>query len=178
MKKWVALFSQTGTEIFNLIEDLAIKPDRIIINNSDLTNVNSKLLNKYFDVLWVVPNKPSIEEYDTFLDESTIVTMHGWLRIVPPAICERYKIYNLHPAPLTRYPFLKSKDPQKRCIEQDLEYGGNTLHECSSELDSGKIIYEDEVRIRGYSVDVAYDAIYASAFKLWKKFLINEFTRS
>lgn len=174
MKKWIAMFSQTGTEILNLIEKLDRVPERIICNNKQLENVNPKLLEKYYHLFWLLPDRPKLAEYETCLTKKTYITMHGWLRIIPEFICNQYNIYNLHPAPLTRYPHLKGKDPQIRCFEEGLEYGGNTIHICTPELDSGSILAENEIYIKGLTKEQTNKEIYDAAFRLWLKFLTKE----
>jgi len=171
MKTWIALFSQTGSEIYNVSKRLGRFPDRIIVNKDDLESVNEKLLESCYDRLWIVPSKPSTEEYQTILTEDAIVTMHGWLRIMPHFICDQYNIYNLHPAPLTRYPHLKGKDPQKRVFTQSLPYSGNTLHKCTAELDSGEIILENEVDVQGDDLDLIISKTHSAAADLWVEFL-------
>jgi len=174
MKNWIALFSQTGSEIYNISKILGKFPDRIITNNLDIENINQDLLREAYDRFWCVESKPSAEEYETFLTEDSIITMHGWLRVVPPSICNKFTIYNLHPAPLTRYPHLKGKDPQKRIFNEGLEYGGNTIHKCTSELDSGEILLENEVSVKSKSLDEIFSKTHNAASKLWIQFLASK----
>ena len=175
MKTWIALFSQTGSEIYNVSKRLGRFPDRVIVNKTDLEGVNEKLLEGCYDKLWIVPQRPTTEEYQTFLMQDAIVTMHGWLRIVPHFVCDQYNIYNLHPAPLTRYPHLKGKDPQQRIFSQSLQYGGNTLHKCTAELDSGEIILENEVELKDETLESVIQKTHAIAADLWVEFLSNQF---
>ena len=171
--KWVALFSQTGSEIYNLSKNLERLPDVIVTNREfqDIEKINYDLVNIGWDRFIFLNKKPTIEEYDMVLDGADIVTLHGFLRIIPPEICEKYDIYNLHPAPLTRYPFLKGKDPQVRVFEQKLEYSGNTIHKCTAELDSGKILLEEEFTIKDYNLEIITGLTHKRATKLWYKFL-------
>jgi folate-dependent phosphoribosylglycinamide formyltransferase PurN len=173
--RWVTFFSQTGTEILNLSKELNIVPDIIITNNS-IENINTEYKNKkLFERLVFVSKKPSSSDYNNLLKINDTVTLHGWLRIVPEDICNTYSIYNLHPAPLTTYPFLKGKDPQKRTIELDLEYGGSTIHKCSPVLDSGEILLENLVDLKNRNNDEKNKLIYKSSFELWKAFLKARF---
>ena len=172
MKKWYALFSQTGTEIYNLSKALGRVPDRIITNNNDLEKINANLMNDSYDRFWSVGSKPTVEEYRTLLEGGTVITMHGWLRIIPAKICNEFSIINLHPAPLTRYPELKGKDPQERIFKQKLTHTGNTIHECTSELDSGNILLENELQLKqNYTLDDVYSQTHKAALKLWTKYL-------
>ena len=170
--RWVVFFSQTGSEIVNLIDALDVIPDVIVTNNTT-DNINLKLLNEPLNQRLVfLEKKPSIQDYKNILRQDDLITLHGWLRIVPAEICNDYNIYNLHPAPLSRYPHLKGKDPQKRTIENGLKYGGSTIHVCSPELDSGQIISETSVFLDDAKDDQEkYNRIYNSSFSLWKTFL-------
>ena len=114
--QWVAFFSQTGTEIVEISESLGRWPDKIITNKrpDHLRTINDKLLEK--EIIYL-PNKPTEDDYDAVLQDNTIITLHGWLRVVPPVICNKYLIYNGHPGLITEYPELKGKDPQVRAYE-------------------------------------------------------------
>ena len=169
--KWVAMFSQTGSEIFNISQILKKTPDVIVTNKQDLSKINQDLYQLYHDRLVVLPVKPQVHEYNTVLNNSDIVTLHGWLRIIPPAVCESFNIYNSHPAPLTRYPFLKGKDPQQKCFDMNLVYGGNTIHKCVAEVDAGEIEAENSVDIQNCTIDEVYSKVHKAATNLWCEFL-------
>jgi len=173
MRPWVTLFSQTGTEIFNLSERLNRYPDVIITNKQDLTRANPALLacipmNTKFIQL---PVKPTTEEYLEHIPDNAFVTLHGWLRIIPPAVCEQYEIYNLHPANLVHNPNLKGKDPQKMAHEQRLVFSGNTIHRCTAELDAGEIIDHSYTSIEGLVLDEVVRTLHEDATDLWYRFL-------
>ena len=74
---------------------------------------------------------------------NAIVTLHGWLRIVPPYVCERSKIYNGHPGLITKYPELKGKDPQEKAFKLKHKTIGCVLHKVSAGVDEGKIVMEE-----------------------------------
>ena len=174
MRPWVTLFSQTGSDIYNVSKALKKAPDVIITNKliEDIDTINQNLLDEYFDRIIFLPrNKPTIEEYLTAIPDDSLVTLHGWLRIVPPEICDRFEIYNLHPAPLSKYEFLKGKDPQIRTFEMKLEYSGNTIHKCIPELDAGEILAENSFSVKGYTLDQIFEETHREASNLWCKFL-------
>ena len=106
MKTWIACFSQTGSEINNLIKLLKVTPKKIITNKpiEKLDEINSELVDKYFELFYFVPPKPTEEEYAFLFEEENVITLHGYLRIIPPTICKEYQIFNLHPAPLLAHP--------------------------------------------------------------------------
>lgn len=172
MKKWYALFSQTGTEIFNLSKEIGRLPDRIITNKVDLEKVNQDLLHEAYDRFWLVGKVPTVEEYEVLFEDADAITMHGWLRIVPPQICKKYSVINLHPAPLTLYPDLKGKDPQERIFKQKLTHSGNTIHKCTPELDSGEILFESNFPLKeNYTLEDVYSQTHNDALSLWTKYL-------
>jgi len=72
----------------------------------------------------------------------TIVTLHGYLRIIPADICEMLEIYNGHPGLINYYPELKGLDPQKRAWENRHRYKwmGSVVHQVTPKLDDGRII--------------------------------------
>ena len=125
-RPWVTFFSQTGTEIRNLAKDLDYWPDLIITNErpEDLRTINPKLIKEYPGKIIQVSNRPTDEELRSVLYGyyNPIITLHGWLRIMSPWMCENYDIYNGHPGLITVYPELKGKDPQMRAFMGNYEW--------------------------------------------------------
>ena len=136
-KRWIALFSHTGSEIHNLSKRLNIKPDSIVTNVSP-----DKKIHEQFSPVLHVSKKPTIQQYRSFLDTDSFITLHGWMRIIPEEICKDYEIYNLHPGLITQYPELKGKDPQSRVLGKSYDSVGCVIHRASSELDSGEVLME------------------------------------
>jgi folate-dependent phosphoribosylglycinamide formyltransferase PurN len=173
MRTWVTLFSQTGTEIFNLSKQLGRYPDVIITNKQDLNQINPALLaNIPINTKFIkVSEKPTVEEYIEYITDNSFVTLHGWLRIIPSTVCDKYEIYNLHPANLIHNPNLKGKDPQKMAYEQKLIFSGNTIHRCTAELDAGEIIDHSYTSIEGLTLDEIVRTLHEDATNLWYRFL-------
>ena len=144
-KPWIAFFSQTGTEIVDLAESLGRWPDLIVTNQrpAGLRVINKKL--KEADVLVTVSNRPSVSELEEVIGyyKDPIVTLHGWLRVMPPSICEKYTIFNGHPGLITEYPELKGKDPQIRAFEGKYPVIGCVLHRVTAGVDEGRVIAEE-----------------------------------
>lgn len=173
MRKWVTFFSQTGSEIYNLSQKLDRYPD-IIVTNREISNGINKSLLKTLPIntqFIAIPNKPTLEDYHSIIPDNSIVTLHGWLRIVPAEICEKYEIYNLHPANLLLHPHLKGKDPQKRAVAELQKWSGNTIHRCTAELDGGEIIATSKVLIENMFEFEAIHEIHKDATELWFNFL-------
>lgn len=144
--KWVAFFSHTGNEIAHISNRLGRWPDLVITNQSKETSASYII--KENTLLFNSVKKPTVSDYHDmikpFSDEQLIVTLHGWMRVIPADICNSYNIYNLHPGLITKYPELKGKDPQDR-ISDTQKYIGCVIHQVSPLVDSGEIISEYSV---------------------------------
>jgi folate-dependent phosphoribosylglycinamide formyltransferase PurN len=176
-KKWCVLFSQTGSEIYNISKKINRVPDIIITNKpkDKVLEINQDLFFEYIDRIIWLPKKPSIEEYKQVIPKNALVTLHGWLRIIPPEICQEFEIYNLHPAPihLEGYEIYKGKDPQVRIFEDKAKYSGNVIHKCIAELDAGEILAKNHFDVRGFDLDMVFKLTHSKATELWCSFLEN-----
>ena len=82
--KWITFFSQTGSEIMNVIEKTGREPDLIVTNRVDLNGVNLKLLNKYKSKIRQLPNRPTVNDYYNLINknrnlfDNCIITLHGY----------------------------------------------------------------------------------------------------
>ena len=169
-KPWVAFFSQTGSEIVDIIDRLGIHPDIIVTNYrpNDTRDINKKL--PYYSE---VSNKPNYKELDFIcgLHENAIITLHGWLRIMPPKICNKYEIYNGHPGLITKYPELKGKDPQMRAWEGNYEFCGSVLHRVTEGVDEGEIISSATFTKNMLDVNDYFRILRETSLNLWIEFL-------
>lgn len=174
-KVWTALFSQTGSEIYNISKKLNRAPDIIVTNKpkDKILEIKPELFDEYRDRFVWLPKKPTIEEYIEAIPKGSFVTLHGWLRIIPAEVCELYEIYNLHPAPihLEGYDIYKGKDPQVRIFEDKAKYSGNVIHKCIPELDAGEIIAKNQFDVSGFDLDMVFKLTHAKATELWCGFL-------
>tara|TARA_B100001093_G_scaffold104826_1_gene97082 strand:- start:1539 stop:2066 length:528 start_codon:yes stop_codon:yes gene_type:complete len=171
MRPWIAFFSQTGSEIANLSEQLGRWPDVIVVNERKVERViDSRLQNKK---VVFVSNRPTESELINILQwfETPIITLHGWLRIMPPEICETYEIYNGHPGLITTYPELKGKDPQVRAINAGYKVLGCVLHKVSAGVDEGEIILSDSFSSKGLVESDIFRILSETSLKLWSNFL-------
>ena len=170
--KWIAFFSQTGSEIADIADSIERWPDVIITNDrpEHLRTVDERIAKQgYFT--W--SNRPTEDEYIELLEAypDALVTLHGWLRIVPEYVCERSKIYNGHPGLITKYPELKGKDPQVRAFELKHETIGCVLHEVVAGVDEGKIIAEERVNAFGLDLENTFRILRDRSLYLWVNFL-------
>lgn len=172
MPRWVALFSQTGTEIVDIAEHLGVWPSRIFTNNNDLEKINSKLHNKV-----IIMSHNGIEETLHYIDEmkgETIVTLHGYLRLLSKKTCNTsLSIYNGHPAYISQYPELKGKDPQELTWQNIKKYNliGSTVHKVIEEVDAGSIEKEYIVENTCNSKEELYNTLRKTSLEAWLYFL-------
>jgi len=171
--KWIAFFSQTGGEIADIAESLQRWPDLIVTNErpSKLRTIDGRILDNVEDRLVVLPNKPTVDDYETILQDNALITLHGWLRIMPKPICEKYLIYNGHPGLITEYPELKGKDPQVRAFEGKYPVAGAVLHKVIPEVDEGKIIAEERFNAFNLSLDELFRILRDRSLYMWINFL-------
>jgi len=171
-KNWIALFSQTGSEIADLSEGIKRKPD-FVITNANVDDVDSRV-----HVDFRINNEEAktldiLEDLDFNIDK-TLITLNGWLRIVPANKCDMYNIYNGHPGLITKYPELKGKDPQQRAWDNIDNYNevGSVVHRVVKEVDAGEVICEETVPTKYIgSLDATYDALRTTSFTAWYRFL-------
>jgi len=174
--KWIALFSQTGQEIIDISDQIQRKPDLIISNNHP-----SKVKNilKGVQYNWLPTFSKESKTLD-ILDEvvedidNTLITLNGWLRIVPPDKCSKYNIYNGHPGLITKYPELKGKDPQQRAWDDLHKYYkiGSVVHKVVEEVDAGDVETVCESPTASIlTLDDTYEALRKTSLAAWYSFL-------
>jgi folate-dependent phosphoribosylglycinamide formyltransferase PurN len=180
MRPWVTFFSQTGTEIYDLSNALGIYPDCIVTNkqNHKNTNIGLKAVTEFRsqklnENIWIqLPQKPTVSDYEGVLNcfENPVITLHGFLRIIPKEICEKYEIYNLHPGLIDKYPSLKGFNPQERAFAEGYKLAGCVIHRVTPGVDEGEILMSQGTGIEGMSLDGVYGALRDTALDLWKSF--------
>lgn len=141
-KKWVAFFSHTGNEIYNISKQIGRFPDRVVTNKQPGDKSINKKLSNRVDMVYV-KDRPEEEDYSRVIWADSIVTLHGWMRVLPKKVCKEYDIYNLHPGLITKYPELKGADPQRRvfeCPDPDrYKHVGCVIHDVTAKVDAGKV---------------------------------------
>lgn len=174
MVKWIALFSQTGSEIVNLSNAIGRKPDFIVTNNVDEFNHQYHPGLKDMGVMIVKGKHDVLMEYlntSKGIDPgATIITLHGYLRIIPEHICSKFTIYNGHPGAINIYPELKGKDPQVRTWENKGSYKflGSVVHRVVPEVDAGEIVKSILVVNRNESLEEVYETLKRTSLTAWK----------
>jgi len=175
-RPWIAFFSQTGSDLATVSTFFKTLPDVIVTNRTTETGFTPWLIvqkNKNPNLLQKIPNKPTVEDYEKILSkyEDPLITLHGYLRILPADICSKYEIFNLHPGLITKYPELKGKDPQYRAIEGKYKTGGCVIHKVIPEVDEGEILAWDEIDIENEIPDRVYTKLHSLGSVLWCNFL-------
>jgi folate-dependent phosphoribosylglycinamide formyltransferase PurN len=172
MRPWVTFFSQTGSEIVQISRALGRWPDMIITNRrpDSARTIDAGILK---DRLYYTSNKPEAYEYHHYLRqvENPIITLHGWLRVVPEDVCEKHEMYNGHPGLITRYPELKGKDPQMRAFEGNYNTAGCVIHKVTPGVDEGEILMEREVGVRLLDLDGLFRILHKTSVNMWIEFL-------
>lgn len=171
MRDWFAFFSHTGTEIVNICEALSIVPKKIITNKPPGDkSINKKLLDLPTEIVWV-SNRPDVYDYNRVLARcyDCVCTLHGWMRLLPPSVCEEYDVYNLHPGLITQYPELKGADPQQR-ITNDHENIGLVIHKVTAELDAGPVVAEHYTQNTTNDVETNTQTLHKMATEAWLNF--------
>lgn len=177
--KWIAFYSQTGSEIANLIKR-GFYPHTIVTNKQDLSNMPDE-----FKLCTVVrlPDRPSVKDYlnlvfvprNIQLDKA-IITLHGYLRIIPEVVCNMYDTWNLHPGLITKYPELKGFNPQEKAYKLQLPEIGAVIHKVVPEVDSGEIVMESKAFSTGkLTLDDFYNILHREATEMWVDFLNRRF---
>lgn len=173
---WVAFFSQTGKEIVEISTRLNRWPDIIVTNQrpEKLRKITKELVDREIIIL---PNKPAAEDYRAVLKTITpetpyVITLHGWLRIIPAEVIEEYpNMFNGHPGLITRYPELKGKDPQMKAWNLNLNTSGCVIHQVTAGVDEGPVLKKVELPIRNLTLNELFDNLHKESVNLWCKFL-------
>ena len=190
--KWVAFFSQTGSEIVNISKTISQWPDVIVTNkqsrfgtNDELLSVVESTINRYV----TLPEFPKEIDYlkvadilgYSILDEKwkdeVLITLHGYLRILPPDFTKSSNIYNGHPGLITKHPELKGLDPQKKAWNESHIRIGCVIHRATPELDSGEVVAEKMIHNNFETFVDMLDALHFASSELWINFL-NERLRN
>lgn len=175
-KKWVVFFSHTGSEINNISTRIGRVPDRVITNKSpgDKT-INKQLMRLVKKDIVYTSNKPTTQDYERLLMDNCVVTLHGWMRIIPGKICKDNEIYNLHPGLITKYPELKGADPQKRVVDSSskttYKQVGCVIHKVTETVDDGEVLAECSCYNHYDSHALLSDKLHQMASDLWVDFL-------
>ena len=178
------MFSQTGSEIAALAKHLGKWPDVIVTNNADQNTwcrelqllelrQKGKTYGEKNRIKIVTPIQAKTANFLHSIEggKNSLVTLHGWLRIVPKEICEQYEIVNGHPGLITTFPELKGKDPQVRAYDAGYATIGSVVHKVTPIVDDGEVLewtatYQDEFD----NLDDTFAKLKHTSYSAWVKF--------
>jgi len=169
-ERWVACISQTGRELYEICEKRLVKPDVLLVTAPD--KVIPELWDLEISEVVIIPKRPSIAQFHQIFTGADVITLHGFLYIIPEEICKAYegRIFNGHPGAIHLYEELKGKDPQVRAYGK-YDYYGTVIHEVSAEVDDGQLLDRDEVEaIYISSLDDLFDTLKRMSINLWIRF--------
>lgn len=169
---WVALFSQTGSEICNIAEHISRWPDLILTNNQRAIDTSDSRMANRFTILSHQDIEARLENIASD-KPGALVTLHGYLRIMSAVACDLpLEIYNGHPAPIHVYPELKGKDQQERLFTHKHLYSryGSVIHKVTAVLDDGEVIESVDRANDIASIDDAYNKAKETSLECWIRF--------
>ena len=146
IKKCVALFSGTGSNLENLLNKQGVLKDKLkyvhaFTNNYDAGGIN--VCKKYRLPVSIVEKENINKDLESFLSniKPDLIILSGYMKIIPPHIVDIYvgKIINLYPSLLPKYPGLNTYE---KVISNNDKYHGATVHFVTKELDQGPIILQ------------------------------------
>jgi folate-dependent phosphoribosylglycinamide formyltransferase PurN len=173
-KYWIAMFSQTGSEIAAIATRLGFKPDLVLTNNTDTETWHPYI----YECAIIADSHDKLMDYFMQLDDSNyFITLHGYLRIIPQAVVKKFELYNGHPGLITNYPELRGKDPQEAVAKNLALYKhiGSVVHKVAPEVDSGEIITKFAVFNSCNTKEEVYDTLKLTSLHSWLLFFKEKF---
>ena len=170
-----AFISQTGTEVIDIAQELDCIPGLIITNNlAKISQRNLDTFNSYGVTILEIPFRPTVNDYlQQSILSKKLITLHGYLRIIPKEFLEIYKgeIYNGHPGLITTYEELKGKDPQVRAWEGSYPTVGSVVHKVTPGVDEGEVLAYTQTKNTAKSLDEMYNLLRSTSLEAWVSFL-------
>lgn len=177
VSKWAVFVSQTGSEIVELSQALKLTPGYLFTNNiSKLSNSSLEFLKENNVEIIKLPFRPTEEDYNNeILKKCNLVTLHGYLRILPASFIQNFKgnIYNGHPGLISSYPELKGKDPQIKAWEGKYREVGSVVHKVTEGVDEGAIVMQCSTVNTANTLDRMYNILKSTSFTCWITFLLQ-----
>ena len=105
--------------------------------------------------------------------EVDYIVLAGWMRILSSKFIQAFpdKIINIHPSLLPKY---KGLDSIQRALNNRDEVTGCTVHIVTEELDSGKILMQEEVPIHRHdTIETLTMAVHEAEHRILPKVLRN-----
>lgn len=145
---WIALFSQSGSEIAEIMERSGKYPDLILCDK-----VRCEWHPRIKDRAIVIPDEV-IQKIIRLSDKNTLVTLHGYLRIIKPEAVKEH-MYNVHPGDIETYPELRGIHPQRKALDLGLPRTGVVIHRVDEGVDTGKVIASQQYVIYDHETEIS-----------------------
>lgn len=169
MQLWVALFSQTGNELGEVIKKLGKHPHAIFCDKKRADWHPS-----------IDPKAVSLIDHDSItrtlkcLPAHTFVSLHGYLRIIPNESIKE-QMYNVHPGDIESFPQLKGIHPQRKALDLKLPSTGVVIHKVTDELDGGAIVSRRNYVIKSDETEMSLvNNLRDQAIDMWVDLLKRE----
>ena len=152
--KTAVFISGTGSNLKKLIKFSYKKKSpisiKLVISNNKNANglkyANKKRIEK--KIINFIKPKESEKKILTLLNKRKIkfICLAGFMKILSNKFIKKFngKIVNIHPSLLPKY---KGLNTHRKVIENKEKFSGCTVHYVTSQLDSGKIILQKQVKI-------------------------------
>ena len=152
--KTAVFISGTGSNLKKLIKFSYKKKSpisiKLVISNNKNANglkyANKKRIEK--KIINFIKPKESEKKILTLLNKRKIkfICLAGFMKILSNKFIKKFKgkIVNIHPSLLPKY---KGLNTHKKVLENKEKFSGCTVHYVTSQLDSGKIILQKQVKI-------------------------------
>ncbi len=146
-RPWVACFSHSGKEIADIAVDTGRIPDVVLTNNLD-ANTWDHRLQAYSSIFFPVHIPFDDEKFDVIETlrnpeiENAIITLHGFMKIIPEDLCRTRDIWNGHPGLINYYSDLRGKDPQEKTWAniKSYQFVGSVVHKVTDKVDDASTI--------------------------------------
>lgn len=159
---WIALTSRSGATLARVVDQSFIVPETIV--SAKTRKEHNMTMNWLRDIH---------QSYKNTNGTLPIITLNGYMWIIPEDVCDMFEIYNLHPANLIKTPELVGKDPLERFFEVNKEKNsytlGSTIHRVIKEVDKGSIISTSD--FEASNLQEAYQKSFDVNVDLWLKFI-------
>lgn len=173
-ENWGVLISQTGSEVVAIAKEIGFLPSLIVTNHlSRIPQDNMRFFGENGVTIRTIPFRPILKDYlIPELLEKSLITLHGFLRILPPDLFNYLEgeIYNGHPGLITYYPELKGKDPQVRAWEGKYVTVGSVVHKVIEGVDEGEVVRFSAIPNTAQTLDEMFYILRSTSLQAWKNF--------
>lgn len=178
----IMLFSQTGKECLEIINHFKQFPAALVLHQNKRLKVCEELANTPGINRYTLPVKPTVSDYLKIFSrfDNPIISLHGYLRLIPKEISENFFLVNGHPG-LVQYSIggnldiIKGLDAQETLWKNRENYQavGSIVHQVIPETDSGRIESIDIRKNTAETKDEMYSLLRKTSLQSWIQFFEN-----